>query len=314
MIGEPQNSFLLRLTGLLLAGLKDLDPERAARHVNLILSFQRPDGGFAGRRGGSDLYYTSFAVRGLALLNALNDLRCQLVANYLRTAAAKQQYSLIDLVSWFYSFITVQLAGVTSPFEGDAIALIDELSAALETFRRPDGGYARTHEGGASSTYHTFLAVLCYEMLGRDAPDENAIVRFLISRRRDDGGFVEIGPMKRSGTNPTAAAAVLLKRFQAIESDMVRGVEDYLAKVKGDEGGFRANTQTPVCDLLSTFTGILTAHHLELADGIDARACLSYLSSLELDDGGFRGAVWDMETDPEYTFYGLGTLALLKLQ
>jgi geranylgeranyl transferase type-2 subunit beta len=294
--------------------LKDLDPERAACHVNLILSFQRPDGGFAGRRGGSDLYYTSFAVRGLALLNALNDSRCQLVANYLRTAVAKQQYSLIDLVSWFYSFITVQLTGITSPFEGDAVALIDELSAALETFRRPDGGYARTHEGGASSTYHTFLAVLCYELLGRTSPDENAIVRFLLSRRRDDGGFVEIGQMKRSGTNPTAAAAVLLKRFQAIETDVVRGIEDYLAKVKGDEGGFRANTQIPVCDLLSTFTGILTAHHLELADGIDPRACRSYLSSLELDDGGYRGAVWDIETDPEYTFYGLGTLALLKLQ
>jgi geranylgeranyl transferase type-2 subunit beta len=312
MIGEPQNSFLLRLTGLLLAGLKDLDPERAARHVNLILSFQRPDGGFAGRRGGSDLYYTSFAVRGLALLNALNDSRCQLVANYLKTAAAKQRYSLIDLVSWFYSFITVQLTGITPPFEGDAVALIDELSAALETFRRPDGGYARTHEGGASSTYHTFLAVLCYEMLGRIPPDENAIVRFLLSRRRDDGGFVEIGPMKRSGTNPTAAAAVLLKRFESVEPEVLSGIGDYLTKVKGDEGGFRANTQTPFCDLLSTFTGILTARYLGLGDSIDAEAFRRFLGRLELDKGGFKGAVWDSETDPEYTFYGLGALSLLN--
>jgi geranylgeranyl transferase type-2 subunit beta len=314
MISEPQNSFLLNLAGQLAAGLKDLDPARASLHANLILSFQRPDGGFAGRRGDSDLYYTSFAVRGLALLNALNDLRCQLIANYLKTAAAKQQYSLIDLLSWFYSFITVQLIGTTSPFAGDAVALSDELSGALERFRRPDGGYARTHEGGASSTYHTFLAVLCYEMLGRTPPDVNDIVQFLLSRRREDGGFVEIGPMKRSGTNPTAAAAVLLKRFQAIESDVLRGIEDYLAKVKGEEGGFRANTQVPICDLLSTFTGILTARHLGLANSIDAEDCRRFLSQLELDKGGFRGAAWDSETDPEYTFYGLGSLALLKLQ
>jgi geranylgeranyl transferase type-2 subunit beta len=312
MMGESQNSFLLNLTGLLAAGLNDLDPERAARHVDLILSFQRPDGGFAGRSGGSDLYYTSFAVRGLALLNAMNDLRCRLVANYLKTAAAKQQYSLIDLVSWFYSFITVQLSGTTPPFVRDAAALSDELSAALEIFRRPDGGYARTHEGGASSTYHTFLAVLYYEMLGRTPPDADAIVRFLLSRRRDDGGFVEIGPMKRSGTNPTAAAAVLLKRFHVIENDLLRGIADYLAKVKGDEGGFRANTQTPICDLLSTFTGLLTARHLGLGDSINAEACRRFLTQLELDQGGFRGAAWDRETDPEYTFYGLGTLALLN--
>jgi geranylgeranyl transferase type-2 subunit beta len=312
MIGESQNSFLLSLTGLLATGLKDLDHERAARHANLILSFQRPDGGFAGRRGGSDLYYTSFAVRGLALLNALNDLRCQLVANYLKAAAAKQRYSLIDLLSWLYSFITIQLTGITSTFAGDAAALIDDLSAALETFRRPDGGYARTHEGGASSTYHTFLAVLCYEMLGRTPPDVNNIVRFLLSRRREDGGFVEIGPMKRSGTNPTAAAAVLLKRFESIEPDVLRGIGDYLVKVKGDEGGFRANTQIPICDLLSTFTGLLTARHLGLGDSIDAEACRRFLSQLELHSGGFRGAAWDGETDPEYIFYGLGTLALLN--
>jgi geranylgeranyl transferase type-2 subunit beta len=312
MIGEPKNSFLLDLPAQLAEGLEELDPERAARHVNLILSFQRPDGGFAGRLGGSDLYYTSFAVRGLALLKSLNDLRCQLVANYLKTVASKQRYSLIDLVSWFYSFITVQLFGSTPVFSGNAEDMVVELSESMETFRRPDGGYARTHEGASSSTYHTFLAVLCCEMLGKTVPDVDGIVRFLLSRRRDDGGFVEIGPMRRSGTNPTAAAAVLLDRFQAITSDVRTGIADFLAKVKANEGGFRANTQTPISDLLSTFTGLLTVRNLGLAGGIDVEACRRYLNGLELDGGGFRGAAWDQETDPEYTFYGLGALALLK--
>jgi geranylgeranyl transferase type-2 subunit beta len=312
MIGESKNSFLLNLPQQLAEKLEKLDPEHAARHIKLILSFQRPDGGFAGRLGGSDLYYTSFAVRGLALLKALNDFRCQLVANYLKSTAAKKRYSLIDLVSWFYSFITVQLIGNTSALDEDVEGTVAELSESLETFRRPDGGYARTHEGGSSSTYQTFLAVLCYEMLGRTPPDLDVILRFLLSRRRDDGGFVEIGPMRRSGTNPTAAAAVLLDRFQAIGGDVLRGIADYLVKVKGDEGGFRANTQTPICDLLSTFTGLLTTRHLGLTDGINAEACRRYLSSLELAGGGFRGGAWDLETDPEYTFYGLGTLALLS--
>src|SRR5688572_511021 len=78
------DSYLLRLTNRLASELRRLDVERATRHVNFVLRFQRPDGGFAGREGGSDLYYTSFAVRALALLNALDQPRCQEIATYLK--------------------------------------------------------------------------------------------------------------------------------------------------------------------------------------------------------------------------------------
>jgi geranylgeranyl transferase type-2 subunit beta len=37
----------------------------------------------------------------------------------------------------------------------------------------------------------------------------------------------------------------------------------------------------------------------------------SYLNSTELPDGGFRGGSWDAGADVEYTFYGLGALALV---
>ena len=306
-------SFLLRLTRRLAKGLRRIDPERAARHINFILRFQQADGGFAGREGGSDLYYTSFAVRTLALLNALDQSRCQNIAVYLKSSAARQEYSLIDLVSWLYSVSTVQLIGNLAPFAGDKEGIADEVAALLETFRRPDGGYARTHEGGASSTYHTFLTALCYEMFGRKVPDAAQIERFLLSRQRDDGGFVEIGQMKRSGTNPTAAAAVLLKRFGALDSRAIGGIEAFLIKVRGEEGGFRANPQIPFCDLLSTFTGLLTAHELGFASLIDHESCFRFVNLLELDEGGFRGAAWDGQADPEYTFYGLGALALLQV-
>jgi geranylgeranyl transferase type-2 subunit beta len=120
--------------------------------------------------------------------------------------------------------------------------------------------------------------------------------------------------MKRSGANPTAAAAALLKRFGSIDDQTRRGIETFLTSLRGDEGGFRANTQIPFCDLLSTFTGLLTAHELGFAERIDVESCLRYVNQLELGEGGFRGGVWDDGADPEYTFYGLGTLALLKLQ
>jgi len=282
--------------------------------VNFILRFQQADGGFTGREGGSDLYYTSFAVRALAILDALDQSRCQEIAEYLKSsAAARREYSLIDLVSWLYSVITVQLIGNLEPLAGDTESFADEVTASLETFRRLDGGYARTSEGGVGSAYHTFLAALCYELLGRSLPDAAGVERFVLSRRRDDGGFVEIAQMRRSGANPTAAAAALLKRFGSIDDQITRGIENFLTSLRGDEGGFRANTQIPFCDLLSTFTGLLTAHELGFAKRIDAESCLRFVNQLEGAEGGFRGAVWDGGADPEYTFYGLGALALLGI-
>jgi len=306
------DSFLLRLTERLAHELRRLDPERAARHVDFTLRFQQADGGFAGRAGGSDLYYTSFAVRTLALLDALDHSRCQNIATYLKSsAAARREYSLIDLVSWLYSVMTVQLIGNLAPFEGNTESFADEVTASLEAFRRHDGGYAKTNEGGVGSTYHTFLAALCYELLGRSSPDVAGVVRFVLSQRRDDGGFVEIGQMRRSGANPTAAAAAMLKLFGAMDDQTKGGIETFMSKVRGEEGGFRANTQIPFCDLLSTFTGLLTAHELGFEKRIDAESCLRYLNQLELGEGGFRGSSWDDGADPEYTFYGLGALALL---
>jgi geranylgeranyl transferase type-2 subunit beta len=295
------DSFLLRLTKRLASELRRLDPERAARHVNFILRFRQADGGFAGREGGSDLYYTSFAVRALALLDALDQSRCQDIATYLKSAASRREYSLIDLVSWLYSVITVQLIGNLAPLAGDTEGFADEVTGSLEAFRRPDGGYARTSEGGVGSTYHTFLAALCY------------VERFVLSRRRDDGGFVEIKQMKRSGANPTAAAAALLKRFGSIDDQTTLGIETFLTGVRGDEGGFRANNQIPFCDLLSTFTVLLTAHELGFVKRIDTGSCLRFVNQLEGAEGGFRGAAWDGGADPEYTFYGLGALALLGI-
>jgi geranylgeranyl transferase type-2 subunit beta len=306
------DSFLLRLTKRLASELRRLDPERAARHVDFILRFRQADGGFAGREGGSDLYYTSFAVRALALLDALDHSRCQDIATYLKSAAAaRREYSLIDLVSWLYSVITVQLIGNLAPLAGDAESFADEVTASMEAFRRPDGGYAKTNEGGVGSVYHTFLVALCYELLGRSLPDLAGVERFVLSRQRDDGGFVEIGQMKRSGANPTAAAAALLKRFGSLDDQTTSGIETFLTNVRGGEGGFRANSQIPFCDLLSTFTGLLTAHELGFAERIDAESCLRYVNQLERGEGGFRGAAWDDGADPEYTFYGLGALALL---
>jgi geranylgeranyl transferase type-2 subunit beta len=142
------------------------------------------------------------------------------------------------------------------------------------------------------------------------------VVRFVASRRREDGGFVEIAPMRRGGTNPTAAAVGLLQLTGpegAALLDAVReGVVDFLAEMGSPEGGLRANGRAPLGDLLSTFTASWTLDQLGALDRINGDEVRAFAEAAERADGGFHGGIWDDGWDVEYTFYGLGVLGLFS--
>ncbi|MGH7127618.1 MAG: prenyltransferase/squalene oxidase repeat-containing protein [Planctomycetaceae bacterium] len=311
MTPEP---YLIRLAQRLSAGLAAMAPDRKARHRAFLRSQQMPDGGYRGREGDSDLYYTSFAVRSLVMLGGMNEDECRRVGGFVKSHT-ESRLSVIDLVSWLSTGLAVQLSGGEDVFADAAPDFAGRIAATLESVRTRDGGYAKTTEGAAGSTYHSFLVALIYEFLGRSVPDPNRLIQFLYDRQRDDGGFVEIAPMKRSGTNPTAAAVALLTMLGAMDDELKEDVREFLHEVRSGDGGFQANTRIPFPDGLSTFTGLLTAIDLGLDDVFDAARTRRLLTDpqhgLELPAGGFRGAAWDVQADVEYTFYGLGGLALL---
>ncbi|MEX0716635.1 MAG: prenyltransferase/squalene oxidase repeat-containing protein [Planctomycetaceae bacterium] len=287
---------------------------RRERHREFIMSQQMPDGGFSGRDGQSDLYYTSFAVRGLSVLGGLAAEQAESVCQYIRARSGDSMH-IIDRISWLYSALVAQTAGRDDVFDDAGENWDERLIAQLERVRTKDGGYAKSEDGSAGSTYHSFLVTLSYELLGREVPDLDGLVRFLYDRQRDDGGFVEIAPMKRSGTNPTAAAVAILRMFDRIDDELRDDVRAFLQEVYNREGGFQANTRIPFADGLSTFTGLLTAQDLHLTDVCDPDCMERFVTDpeegLELPTGGFRGAGWDEQADVEYTFYGLGVLGLL---
>jgi geranylgeranyl transferase type-2 subunit beta len=64
--------------------------------------------------------------------------------------------------------------------------------------------------------------------------------------------------------------------------------------------------------LLSTFTGCWTLADLGQLSRIDKTTAASFARSVERPEGGFRGGLWDAGFDVEYTFYGLGALALVE--
>ncbi len=303
--------YLMQLGSRLAAGLSRLEPERRERHRRFILSRQRKDGGFRGREGDSDLYYTSFAVRGLAVLGGLSVGEAQQIGGFLNSFDWRAMH-VVDLVSWLYAALVTQTFGGPDPFANETTDWVDQLVAKLESVRTPDGGYAKSVEGALGSTYQSFLIAMTYELLGRTVPKPNKLGQFLFDRQRDDGGFVEIAPMKSSGTNPTVAAAVLLKRLGFADDQLANDLRDFMKLVRGSEGGLQANTRIPFCDGLSTFTGLLVAQDFGLTGLLEAAPLQAFVTEqLEFPTGGFRGASWDEQADVEYTFYGLGILGLL---
>ncbi|HEV3146397.1 MAG TPA: prenyltransferase/squalene oxidase repeat-containing protein [Gemmataceae bacterium] len=308
MAPEP---YLARLTAKLAAGLQQKPASFRERHAGYVLSCQNADGGFGGRDSASDLYYTGFALRCLVLLDELTQRIAERTAGYLRSRLSGQA-TPIDFFSLLYSCLLIQTTTGIDVLEGVAEDWPERVVGLLESFRSKDGGYGKSPGATAGSTYHTFLVALCYQLLNRPLPDAGAIVSFIRSRRRADGGFVEIGPMKRSGTNPTAAAVGILQIAEQLHEDELNSVSLFLVGLQSPEGGLRANNVAPAADLLSTFTGCWTLSEFGNLGSIDIEAALKYVKTLERPDGGFHGGAWDGGFDVEYTFYGLGALSLLE--
>src|SRR5581483_5966535 len=120
-------TYLLELNARLARGLARRPAELRARHAAFVARGQQPDGGWTGREGESDLYYTGFALRGLAVLGALTPEVCNRAGGGPEVLAE-------------------------SPADWPR-----RVTDTLGTFRTKDGGYNKSVGSPSGSTYHTFL-------------------------------------------------------------------------------------------------------------------------------------------------------------
>lgn len=319
MEGKQPLNYLSRQRAVLSAKLARLPAEVRNRHTTFLTAVQTADGGFAGREGGSDLYYTAFGLWGLFILGALTPQVGYRAADFLRQNWQRPNH-LVDFFSLLHSFRLLreifpdkvdQLRALPEELHDAEADWGDMVTAGLETCRTPDGGFARAPGQNSGSTYATFLTALCHDELARPLTDAEKTIAFLHARRREDGGFVELAPMRRSGANPTAAAVASLRILQPTATDWEPAV-NFLASLQNAEGGIGANTRVPLADLLSTFTAAWTLYDVGRLDALDRDAALRYVRDMEIPSGGFRAGIWDDRVDVEYTFYGLGALALLS--
>ena len=299
-------SYLAQLTGRILPGMLQEKPERRNELRAYFLAALDQNGGFRGRTGNGDLYYSAFALRGLFLLGMLDDeklLSC--VTGFLKEQQYRENLFPVDILSWtFCASLVYAVQG--KEFSPEQIAF---LLHRWERFRCSDGCFAATEKSAFSSTYTTFLTALFYELLGESERSRTIPVSPILDRQRSDGGFVELPPLRYSGTNPTAAAVGLLTLLEVPLPEKEKTVE-FLYRCQQSGGGFQAHARIPIPDLLSSFSAVNSLCDLDAADQLNRQVLQRFVSGLRSPDGGFFGMSTDQQSDVEYTFYGMALEAM----
>src|SRR5260221_507434 len=160
-----QATYLSRQRRHLAAQLQaHVPPDARARQTAFLRAAQNPDGGFSGREGESDLYYTGFGFWCLDILGAITPEIAERGLRFVQANALSAKH-LVDAFSLLHAFRLLQPFHSGDNAQPLDAAAVDVVLAALEGCRTPDGGYGRTPGQNAGSTYATFLTVLCHEEL-----------------------------------------------------------------------------------------------------------------------------------------------------
>jgi len=284
------------LDAILLEGAKTLSPALKNRIAEFALTYRQQDGGYRGRAGSSDPYYTDFALRLLSLTRpeAIND-------------------------SIIYSLYDGPIADIPECFSRLSIAETCNQDApksvadCLSKWRLPSGCYTRAES--EPSAYWTFLGALCEDMAGQGHRTSESSVQGILSLQQKDGGFIDCGPGGQSQTNSTCAAVGYLFRLILTGQNPkiilnLNDASDFLQSMEHTVGGFKAHADAPMPDLLSTFTSMTALAMLDKLDKETLKRCVRFAGSMATPECGFRSCSADPEADLEYTYYGLGCLCL----
>jgi geranylgeranyl transferase type-2 subunit beta len=293
-------AYLDLLDEMLHAGLEGLGAGFRQAQLDYVLARQQGSGGFAGRRGEADLYYTEFALRALALLDGPREAFAR-AHPFLSSHPPPRE--LVDV----FSLLNARRILVQWGFELDVdlAACRDE----IDSRRSHRGGYGRA-DGRGPTAYATFLAGLNLGLLGEDIADAEDAARAIAALQQPDGGFAQ----ERGGvshTNSTAAAVTFLLMAEALTGPQGASAATFLIERQSGTGGFTAYPDQAEADLLSTFTALATLSFLDGLDQVDVPSVARFTRGCADAGGGFCASPDDAETDVEYTYYGLGTLALL---
>ena len=292
---------------------------------------QNGDGGFKGRTGTSDLYYTVFGLDALAALQ--QPIPTETVRCYLDSFGDGANLDFVHLCGLIRCWSAVAFAegsGATkeSPAQRSVTGTSSQsllTSAARKRmlerfaqFRALDGGYNPVAGSEHGTAYGAFLALGAHQDLHVEVPEAMELVRSLKFLETSDGAWTnEVTPHSAlrtphaiGSTNATAAAVTVLRN---LGMPINPSVGHWLLARAHPQGGFLAVPNAPIPDLLSTATALHALAGMEASVADLHERCLDFIDSLWTNEGSFHGNWTDDHLDCEYTFYGLLALGHLSV-
>ncbi len=274
-------------------------PEVAPGVVRFMAGSIDTDGGFKGRDGKSDIYYTVFGLETLIALGG--DFSREAILGFVNGVMEKSPGDLVHLTAGIRCYATLMEGQIET-------SVRQKLIGAMEPFRSQDGGFANGVHEENGTAYGCFLGVAAYQDLQTELPGSDEVLRCLESLAIPGGGFTNNRNIDVASSNATAAAMVALNHLghPADQKNL-----DWLFTQYREVGGFVAMPLAPFPDLLTTATSLhalsVGGYPIESVKG----ACRRFVNSLRSETGGFRGHCLDAMADCEYTYYGLLALGHL---
>ncbi len=281
-----------------------LTEEALDQITRFIEKAQCRDGGFAGRDGTSDIYYTMFGLYTLLAFNRKPQYTGKLMC-YIRTCRSSLSLDFVHLNSLMRCLTSLHELGLNEDFPEP------ELLQQLEAFRSGDGGYSHLAKSASDGTaYAGYLAAQAYCDMERPMPQPSFLKNSLVKLQAPTGGYRnETG--STDGNVTATASAILLHLYSGAEEKAVPACE-WLLKQAAPGGGFCATSHAPFPDLLSTATALYALKSAKIAvPNSVSKQTLDFVTDCWHENGGFCGTRADSIPDLEYTFYALLSLGCL---
>jgi hypothetical protein len=266
------------IESVLLKSMDLLEPEMLNEIASFIRTKQTKQGGFADKAGNCDLYYSLFGYY-IAETLSLHEMN-EPLKRYVKKTVSDNALAGVHL--YCASILYVKLHGLDRVSENLRKQVVQDL----------------TQTKNQLSGYTNFLGILALYYFG----DFLGIKKILNKYKSS----------KLSDTSPcpvTAATAILLE----IAGKPDPSAEHKLKSYYRENGGFAALKQTPAEDLLSTAVALYALNFMDADIRLIKPDCLTFITDL-YHEGGFCSMQLDVDTDVEYTFYGLLALGALNMK
>ena len=266
---------------------KRLTPETRSKITAFVLSQQTENGAFVNKGGQEDLYYTVFGWLVSYVLGVRLD------SNKMSAYLKQFNPDELDLIHYMafmkckllYTLVSQGIVGMWL-----SVWSVDNLRS-LDTFQE-------FPHGDRHNPYNQFFWLSLLEDNNARLIGKKQTLIDLQDYKVKGGGYSNLQHQETASANATAAALMIKAQLAVYDYEEVEA----LRAMQEDNGGFKAEADAPMPDLLSTATALFALKNygkkpvVNPADFIEAHLA---------DNGGFMATLLDTQCDVESVFYGL---------